>query len=91
MPASKRLKRILIAAVLLLAAGAVILSRFPSAASCRSSGRVVDPTGRHCLDATGYVQLREHVLFHTQHVVVLFAVAGALVWGYRVLRRRAAR
>lgn len=88
---SKRLKRIVIAAVLLVAAATAMLSRLPSAASCRSSGRVVDPTGRHCLDATGYVQLREHVLFHTQEVVVLLAIAGALVWSYRVLRRRASR
>jgi hypothetical protein len=85
------MKRLIMAALLIAAVGAVILSRFPSAATCRASGRVVDPTGRHCLDATGYVQLREHVIFHTQEVLVLLALAGALIWGYRFLRRRGSR
>ena len=85
------MKRLTMAVLLIAAVGAVILSRFPSTAGCRASGRVVDPTGRHCLDATGYVQLREHVIFHTQEVLVLLVLAGALIWGYRFLRRRRSR
>ena len=82
------MKRVIIAGLLIAAAYVLILSRFPSAASCRASGRTVDPTRRHCLDANGYVQLREHVIFHTREVVLLLVVAGGLVWGYRVWRRR---
>lgn len=61
----------------------------PDKAECVATGRVVDPTERHCQDATGYVQLREHALFHTRDVAlatgVLLAVGYAV---YRVARRR---
>ena len=61
----------------------------PDKAECVASGRVVDPTERHCQDAGGYQQLQEHALFHTRDVAlgvgVLVAVGYAV---YRVARRR---
>ena len=74
-------------AVGVLAVG--VLRQFPTMESCRASGRVVDPTERHCVAADGYVQLREHVLFHTTQVVTLLGIAVALgSAGYWVVRRR---
>ena len=62
---------------------------FPTEETCRASGRVVDPTGRHCVAADGYVQLREHVLFHTSQVVAIAAIVLVPGWiGYRAVRRR---
>lgn len=59
----------------------------PSKAECVASGRVVDPTERHCQAATGYQQLQEHALFHAGEVVlgtvILIAVGSALVWYVR--------
>ena len=61
----------------------------PDKEECVASGRVVDPTERHCQDGTGYQQLQEHALFHTRDVAlgtgVLLAVGYAV---YRVARRR---
>ena len=63
----------------------------PNKAECVASGRVVDPTERHCQDSTGYQQLQEHALFHSRDVVlgtgVLLAVGYAV---YRIMRRRSA-
>jgi len=75
-------------AVLLAAVGVAALLRFPTKAACRASGRVVDPTERHCVAADGFEQLREHVLFHLTEVVVLAAALAALVAAARWLRRR---
>jgi len=58
----------------------------PSKAECVASGRVVDPTERHCEDSTGYQQLQEHALFHSRDVVLGAAVLLAL--GYAVYRFR---
>ena len=78
---------LLVLSVCTLAVG--LLLQFPTRESCRASGRVVDPTERHCVAADGYVQLREHVLFHASQVVVLLGVALALgTLGYWVVRRR---
>jgi len=61
----------------------------PNKAECIASGRVVDPTERHCQDSGGYQQLQEHALFHSRDVVlgtgVLLAVGYAV---YRFRRRR---
>ena len=56
----------------------------PDKAECVASGRVVDPTERHCESATGYQQLEEHALFHSREVVLggLVLVIG----GYTVRR-----
>ena len=61
----------------------------PSKAECVASGRIVDPTERHCESSAGYQQLQEHALFHSRDVVlgatVLFAIGYA---AYRYRRRR---
>lgn len=60
----------------------------PDMVECRASGRIVDPTERHCLSGTTYQQLQEHAMFHAVHVVVisLVALTGAYVV-YRLFRR----
>ncbi len=56
----------------------------PDKAECAASGRVVDPTERHCESATGYQQLEEHALFHSREVVLGGLVI--LVGGYAIGR-----
>lgn len=64
----------------------------PSKAECVASGRVVDPTERHCESAAGFEQLQEHALFHSREVVLGTVILVALGYGVvRYLRRRAAR
>jgi hypothetical protein len=59
----------------------------PSKEQCRASGRVVDPTERHCLDGAGYQQLEEHALFHSTEVVAavaaILAITYSALWLYR--------
>lgn len=66
----------------------------PSKAECVASGRVVDPTERHCESAAGYEQLQEHALFHSRDVVLgtalIVALGYALVW-YRRRRSQQAK
>ena len=71
-----------------LVAAAWIVS-LPNRTECLASGRVVDPTGRHCRSPGGFQQLQEHVLFHTAEVLagVAILVAGALIV-HRFRRRR---
>ena len=79
----------LLLALSLGALGVGLLWQFPTRESCRASGRVVEPTGRHCVAGDGYVQLREHVLFHTSQVVVVLGIVLVLgSIGYWVVRRR---
>src|SRR5688500_17019392 len=61
----------------------------PSKAECVASGRVVDPTERHCESADGYEQLQEHALFHSREVVLGTAIIVAL--GYAGVRFRRSR
>ena len=64
----------------------------PSKAECAGSGRVVDPTERHCIAAGGYQQLQEHAMFHATEIAL--GVAVLLVGGYairRAMRRHSAR
>ena len=63
----------------------------PSKAECVASGRVVDPTERHCESPVGYVQLEEHALFHSREVVLGTAILAALGCGFVVYRRRRSR
>lgn len=63
----------------------------PSKAECIASGRVVDPSERHCESPDGYVQLEEHALFHSRDVVLGAGILVALGYGIVVLRRRRAR
>ena len=60
----------------------------PSKAECVASGRVVDPTERHCESAEGYQQLQEHALFHSRDVVLGTAILGAIGYGFGFYRRR---
>jgi hypothetical protein len=60
----------------------------PSKAECVASGRVVDPTERHCEDSNGYVQLEEHALFHSREVVLAAGILLAVAYGIHRLRRR---
>ena len=61
-----------IAVVLSLVAIAAFtwISSFPTQAECVASGRVVDPTERHCQTVSGYEQLQEHVWFHATPVLL---------------------
>ena len=73
-------------------AALVWIGSLPDRAECSASGRVVDPTERHCETSTGYQQLQEHALFHASQV--LLGVGALLAGGYVVrryyLRRRSA-
>ena len=60
----------------------------PTKAECVASGRIVDPTERHCNAGASYVQLQEHAWFHSREVVL---GAGILWVGAYLLRRRQAR
>ena len=55
----------------------------PSQAECVASGRVVDPTERHCESAEGYVQLQEHAAFHGSQIALGVAVLLAGGWVVR--------
>jgi hypothetical protein len=82
--------RILIGALAVAAVGAAIwILSLPDKAECRASGRIVDPTDRHCISATGYRQLQEHATFHAIEVVLvsLVVLVGAYII-YRIIRRR---
>lgn len=61
----------------------------PSKSECTASGRIVDPTERHCESATGFVQLEEHALFHSREVFLGAAIL--LATGYAVQRYRRRR
>jgi hypothetical protein len=60
----------------------------PDKAECVASGRVVDPTERHCEDSNGYQQLEEHALFHSRDVVLGVSVLLALGYAVQRFRRR---
>ena len=82
--------RVFVGALAALSLGVLAwIISLPSMAECRASGRVVDPTERHCTSTTGYEQLQEHAAFHAVQVVVYCAVllVGAYII-YRVMRRR---
>ena len=82
--------RILVGAVAVLSVGVLVwIISLPSMAECRASGRVVDPTERHCTSGSGFQQLQEHATFHAVQVVVYCAVllVGAYII-YRMVRRK---
>jgi hypothetical protein len=74
-----------VAAVFVLWLG--FLQFFPNEAACVASGRTVDPTHRHCESASGYVQLRGHVILHSLEAMMYFALAGGIVVVGRYVRR----
>ncbi|MGH7712019.1 MAG: hypothetical protein ACREOG_12085 [Gemmatimonadaceae bacterium] len=85
----KHTVRILVGALATIAiAAAVWIISLPNMAECRASGRIVDPTERHCESGAMYQQLQEHATFHAVQVVILFcvALAGAYIL-YRIIRR----
>ena len=61
----------------------------PSRSECTASGRIVDPTERHCVSSSGYEQLQEHALFHSREAVLGAAIL--LATGYAVQRYRRRR
>ena len=79
-----------LAGILVLSAvGATVwIFSLPDKAECRASGRVVDPTERHCESASGYQQLEEHAFFHATEVgfVVVTVLVAAFVI-HRLFRR----
>jgi hypothetical protein len=70
----------------LVAALLYLFQLFPNEAACVASGRTIDPTRRHCEGPEGYVQLREHVLFHAREPIIFVVVVVGIV--YFVRRRR---
>ena len=60
----------------------------PNKAECVASGRVVDPTERHCEAAGGFQQLQEHATFHATHVVLGVLLLLAIGFGIRWFVRR---
>ena len=88
----KSFARVLIGALVVIATGAAAwIISLPSMAECRASGRVVDPTERHC-ESGGpavFVQLQEHATFHAIQVIVPALVVLAVAYViYRIIRRR---
>ena len=69
-------------------AGIAWVATLPDKAACVASGRVVDPTERHCESADGYVQLREHAIFHSREVVLGAAALIGIGYAVHRLRRR---
>lgn len=76
-----------ITAIIALAGFGWVFS-LPSKKECAASGRVVDPTERHCLDGAGYQQLEEHALFHSAEVVAAVVAISAITWSALWLNRK---
>jgi hypothetical protein len=77
-------------AVAAIGGGAWMLT-LPTKEQCRATGRIVDPTERHCEAAGGYVQLREHALFHTREPALAAVLILGVSWAISRRRRRRAR
>ncbi|MGH8678417.1 MAG: hypothetical protein ACREUQ_08725 [Burkholderiales bacterium] len=57
------------------------LWRLPTEEVCSRTGRIVDPTHRHCVALDGsYVQLREHMEGHATEAVWLLLLIGSAVF-----------
>lgn len=67
------------------------IASLPGKAECVASGRIVDPTQRHCEAPGGFQQLQEHALFHASEVVLgtLALLAGGYLVRHYVRRRSA--
>ena len=74
--------------VLAAAVGFGWVFSLPSMSECRASGRIVDPTERHCESPDGYQQLQEHALFHSRDVLLGAAILLAAGYGIHRYRRR---
>jgi hypothetical protein len=60
----------------------------PSKSECIASGRIVDPSGRHCESSAGYEQLQEHALFHSREAVLGAVILLAIGYAVQRYRRR---
>lgn len=69
-------------------AGFTWVVSLPNKAECVASGRIVDPTERHCEAAGGFQQLQEHATFHATQVVLGVLLLLAIGFGIRWLVRR---
>ncbi len=85
------MRTIAVIVVLAAIAGFGWVFSLPSKAECIATGRIVDPTERHCEDATGYEQLQEHALFHSGEVVMVAGLLLGVGYGVHRYRRRPAQ
>ena len=86
------MRRLITGLALAAIVGFIWIGTFPTKAECRASGRVVDPTERHCQAAGGYEQLQEHVWFHAAEVLAGVGVLAAVAYaGHRLYRPRRSR
>ena len=86
------MRRMVVVIVIAAVAATIWIGTFPTKAECRASGRVVDPTERHCEGAVGYEQLQEHVWFHASEVLIGAIVLVAIIYaGRRLYQRRRSR
>jgi hypothetical protein len=83
----------LVIALLAVAAlvGGVWVFSLPTKAECVASGRVVDPTERHCESAEGYQQLQEHALFHSREAILAGVIVLGVSYGISRYRRRSSK
>ena len=68
----------------------VYLATLPSQAECRATGRIVDPTERHCESGDGFQQLQGHAAFHATEagLGVLILLAGGFAIRVVIARSR---
>ena len=82
------MRYVLIFVVIAALAGFGWVFSLPSKEECVASGRIVDPTERHCESPSGYVQLQEHALFHSREAVLGGLILIAAAYGVHSYRRR---
>ena len=70
-----------------LAAIGWVLS-LPTKAECAASGRVVDPTERHCQAVDGFQQLQEHAWFHSREIILGVVVLWFIAFLFDRRQRR---
>jgi hypothetical protein len=74
------------------AVGILWLWRLPTAETCSLSGRMIDPTRRHCVALDGsYVQLREHAELHATEIGWLLILIGSTLFLVWLIARRIRR
>jgi hypothetical protein len=83
------MRLVIVAVVVATIAGFGWVFSLPSKSECIATGRIVDPTERHCESSAGYQQLQEHALFHSREVVLGGAIL--LLASYTVQRYRRRR
>jgi hypothetical protein len=81
-------RKVVVLVVLVAVTGFGWVFSLPNQAECVASGRIVDPTERHCVDGNGFVQLEEHALFHSREVVLGAGILLAIGYAAQRYRRR---